>query len=190
MRPYRTPIRRLSGLRSFTRGIPYSPVGTIQDFSSSPRHTRLAELQRDLDTQAGRAPTGLFNGPTISTREGMKPLIPPERLYSFRASEGTRPKASDFAMPKESQSFQQDMRVDPAYDDVPEHVRAAKQSMLMMQSDSYGESIRGVVPPPPPIGEVPDPRPYTQPKVQLDDVWWILMGAIFALFAILVKFGK
>ncbi|EPY33756.1 hypothetical protein STCU_02010 [Strigomonas culicis] len=178
--------------RGYTRGMPYAPQGTIQDFTSSPRHTKLAEMQRDLDVRAGRSPTGLYAGPTITTAEGARPLFPnitKDGSSTFRPSMSKGPTRRDFEMPALGDRFQMDMRVDPAYAELPEHVVAAKQSMLTMQSDAYGESIRGVVPPPPPL-DPEAPKAYTAPRIQLDTTWWVLMWLFASLFVFLAKVGK
>ncbi|EKG01337.1 hypothetical protein TCSYLVIO_007665 [Trypanosoma cruzi] len=144
--------------RSFARGRPYTPLGTVQDFTASPHHVRLAEMQRELDEMSGRSPTHLYEGPTVTTAQGPRPL------------------------------FEADMRDDAANDDMPEHFIAARQRLMTLQSDSYGESIRGVVSPPPP----PDanaPRAYEQPRVQLGNIWWTAMTLIIVSFFLMARFG-
>lgn len=181
--------------RRYTRGIPYSPVGTIQDFTSSPMHTKLAELQADIDKRAGRAPTDLYKGPTITTPKGPRPLLSREQRSATPSASSNRlghglPHASlSDMMPPQSDSFQQDLRQDPSYADVPDHVTAARQRMLVMQSDSYGESIRGAVPPPPPLAD-DAPRAYTAPRIPLDDSWWILMLFFAFVLVLMAKYGK
>ncbi|ESL07664.1 hypothetical protein TRSC58_04643 [Trypanosoma rangeli SC58] len=145
--------------RSFTRGRPYTPVGMVQDFTASPHHVRLAEMQRELDEMSGRPATHLYEGPTITTAHGPRPL------------------------------FEPDMRDDSAHDELPEHYVAARQRLMTLQSDSYGESIRGVVTPPPP----PDahaPRAYQQPRVELGGTWWAAVTIITAVFFLMAKFGR
>lgn len=188
----------------FTRGIPYAPQGSIQDFTSSPRHGRLAELQRDLDKSAGRAPTGLYEGPTITTKDGPRPLFPkggvanprhgltgsgpspplPQMPHMF-----VRPSSRMDMMPPQSDSYQQDLRSDPSQAESPEHVVAARQRIMSMQSDSFGESPRGIVAPPPPLNPYA-PREYRAPRVQLDESWWMLMWGFAFLFVLMAKFGK
>ncbi|PWU86833.1 hypothetical protein C4B63_110g33 [Trypanosoma cruzi] len=145
--------------RSFARGRPYTPLGTVQDFTASPHHIRLAEMQRELDEMSGRSPTHLYEGPTVTTVQGPRPL------------------------------FEADMRDDPANDDIPEHFIAARQRLMTLNSDSYGESIRGVVSPPPP----PDanaPRAYEQPRVQLGNIWLTAMTLIIVSFFLMARFGR
>ncbi|CAG9574114.1 conserved hypothetical protein [Leishmania major strain Friedlin] len=192
-----------TAVRGYTRGIPYTPQGTIQDYTSSPRHVRLAEMQRNIDREARRAPTGLYEGPTITTKDGARPLFPPEKARhpnrgppprgatpptyapQFVAPAATR----EDMMPPQSDSYQRDLRSDPAYADDPEHIVAARQRIMTMQSDSYGEAMRGMVAPPPPLD--PDaPQAYRQPRVQLDDNWWILMWSFAALFVVMAMYGK
>ncbi|KAK7195827.1 hypothetical protein NESM_000513800 [Novymonas esmeraldas] len=193
------------GLRRYTRGVPYTPQGTIQDFTSSPRHGSLAEMQRTIDKDAGRPPTGLYNGPTITTADGPRPLFdaaharhpnrgqappggsrpPPPFLSHFAAPTSSR----EAMMPPQSDSYQRDLRSDPACADEPEHVLAARQRIMTMQSDSFGESMRGVVAPPPPL-DPGAPQAYQQPRVQLDDTWWMLMWSFVALFLIMAVYGK
>nr|CCC91999.1 conserved hypothetical protein [Trypanosoma congolense IL3000] len=145
--------------RFFARGRPYTPLGTVQDFTSSPHHVGLAEMQRELDQRCGRSPTGLYEGPTIMTPQGPRPL------------------------------FQGDMRDDPTNDELPEHYIAAQQRMSVLQSDSYGESIRGVVAPPPPVG-FDIPRAYRPPRVELGVLWWSVMAVIVLTFLLLLKYGQ
>lgn len=182
--------------RCYTRGIPFAPQGTIQDFTSSPRHAKLAEMQRQVDKDAGRAPTGLYEGPTITTEHGAKPLFAPNaaRHPSRGPAPGGRPPyAPQFArtdvLPPQSDTYQQDMRSDPAFESEPEHLVAARQRIMTMQSDSFGENPRGIVAPPPPLD--PDaPREYRQPRVNLPDVWWVLLWSFAALFALMVRYGR
>ncbi|KAG5504684.1 hypothetical protein GH5_05308 [Leishmania sp. Ghana 2012 LV757] len=192
-----------STTRGYTRGIPYTPQGTIQDYTSSPRHGNLAEMQRNIDKGAGRAPTGLYEGPTITTKEGPRPLFsaasarhprcgpapraasPPLYAPQFAASATTR----EDMTPLQSHSYQRDLRSDPAYADDPQHIVAARQRVRIMQSDSYGEAMRGIVaPPPPPDPEAPEA--YRQPRVQLDDSWWMLMWSFVVLFTGMAMYGK
>ncbi|GET88668.1 hypothetical protein, conserved [Leishmania tarentolae] len=192
-----------AAVRGYTRGIPYTPQGTIQDYTSSPRHGRLAEMQRNIDREAGRAPTGLYEGPTITTKDGARPLFSPESArHPNRGPAPCRapppPYAPKFAapaamrediMPPRSDSYQQDFRSDPACADDPEHLVAARQKILTMQSDSYGEAMRGVVAPPPPPD--PDaPQGYRQPRVQLGDSWWMMMWSFVILFLVMAMYGK
>ncbi|KPI83028.1 hypothetical protein ABL78_7956 [Leptomonas seymouri] len=191
--------------RIFTRGIPYAPQGTIQDFTSSPRHGRLAELQRDLDKAAGRAPTGLYEGPTVTTSDGPRPLFSegsvsnPRHGLSGRGSSSSplphmphfavRSASRDQMLPPRSVNYQQDLRRDPSQAETPDHIVAARQRIMTMQSDSFGESPRGIVAPPPPLD--PDaPREYRAPRVNLDDSWWMLMCTFAFLFLLMAKFGK
>jgi hypothetical protein len=191
--------------RSFTRGIPYTPQGTIQDFTSSPRHGQLAELQRNLDKSVGRAPTHLYEGPTVTTKDGARPLFPGGTQRNLRhghsSSGGPSPPlphmphfavpsaAREQMMPPLSDNHQQDPRTDPSQAEMPEHIVAARQRIMAMQSDSFGESPRGLVGPPPPLD--PDaPREYRAPRVNLDDSWWILMWVFAFLFVVMAKFGK
>ncbi|KAH9593443.1 hypothetical protein LSM04_005324 [Trypanosoma melophagium] len=145
--------------RTFARGRPYTPLGTVQDFTASPHHTRLAEMQRELDEMNGRPPSHLYEGPTVTTTQGARPL------------------------------FERDMREDPMNDDLPEHYVAARQRMMTMQSDSYGESIRGVVSPPPPLDMIA-PREYRQQQAELGTLWWNAITIILVLFFLMVKFGR
>ncbi|AYU78897.1 hypothetical protein LdCL_230007500 [Leishmania donovani] len=116
-----------TAVRGYTRGIPYTPQGTIQDYTSSPRHVRLAEMQRNIDREARRAPTGLYEGPTITTKDGARPLFPPEKARhpnrgpaprgappptyapQFVAPAATR----EDMMPPQPDSYQRDLRSDP-----------------------------------------------------------------------------
>ena len=189
--------------RAFTRGIPYAPQGTIQDFTSSPRHGRLAELQRNLDISAGRAPTHLYEGPTVTTKDGPRPLFDDAATHNPRPTAAGAPPSSLphlplFAaqsasrmqmMPPPSDNYQQDLRRDPSQAETPEHIVAARQRIATMQSDSFGESPRGMVAPPPPL-DPNAPREYIAPRVQLDDSWWLLMWAFVFLFVLMAKFGK
>ncbi|RNF00708.1 uncharacterized protein Tco025E_08742 [Trypanosoma conorhini] len=145
--------------RPFARGRPYTPVGTVQDFTASPHHMRLAEMQRELDEMSGRPPTHLYEGPTITTAHGPRPL------------------------------FEPDAREDPSQCELPEHYVAARQRLMTLQSDSYGESIRGVVSPPPPP-DADAPRGYQQPRVELGGTWWTAMTVIAAVFFLMAKFGR
>lgn len=189
--------------RGFTRGIPYAPQGSIQDFTSSPRHGQLPDLQRNLDKSAGRAPTGLYDGPTITTKDGPRPLFPRGGAPARHGLSGSgpspdlphfprfsvRPTSPLSMQPPQQDNYQQDLRSDPAQADTPEHIVAARQRIMTMQSDSFGESPRGIVAPPPPLD--PDaPREYRQPRVPLDDTWWKLMWGFFILFLVMAKFGK
>lgn len=193
----------------FTRGIPYAPVGTIQDFTASPRHVALPELQRQQDLHHGRAPTGLYNGPTITAATGVRPLFArgnaasPQTTATGEAGghvkkgdPARRKPRSSFAeqvMPSASSSmgYQQDIRTDPRYADEPEHIRAARQSILAMQSDSAGEAIRGVVPPPPERDPAYDAQysSYSPPRVQLGDAWWALLASFLLALALMVRYG-
>ncbi|ORC83718.1 uncharacterized protein TM35_000591100 [Trypanosoma theileri] len=150
---------KFAGGRTFARGRPYTPLGTVQDFTSSPHHTRFAEMQRELDEMNGRPPSHLYEGPTVTTAQGARPL------------------------------FERDMREDPMNDDLPEHYVAARQRMMTMQSDSYGESIRGVVSPPPPP-DLNAPREYHQQQAELGAVWWTAITLIVIAFFLMVKFGR
>ncbi|KPA84120.1 putative mitochondrial hypothetical protein [Leptomonas pyrrhocoris] len=191
--------------RSLTRGIPYAPQGTIQDFTSSPRHVQLAKLQHDLDKAAGRPPTGLYDGPTLTTRDGPQPLFAKGTARNPRYGPSVRggpspplPHLPHFSvqsaareqmLPPRSDNYQQDLRRDPSQAGTPEHIVAARQRIMTMQSDSFGESPRGMVAPPPPLD--PDaPREYRAPRVHLDDSWWMLMWAFVILFVLMAKFGK
>ncbi|RHW70946.1 hypothetical protein DPX39_080022300 [Trypanosoma brucei equiperdum] len=149
----------LTWSRSFARGRPYTPLGTVQDFTSSPHHAQLAEKQRELDRMCGRPPSHLYEGPTITTPHGARPL------------------------------FERDMRDDPRNDELPEHYVAAQQRMAVLQSDSYGESIRGVVAPPPPLGEFDAVRAYQTPRVELGTAWWTAMATIVLIFLLMVRYG-
>ncbi|KAG8345051.1 hypothetical protein ERJ75_001056500 [Trypanosoma vivax] len=147
------------GWRAFARGRPYTPLGTVQDFTSSPHHMNLAEKQRELDAMCGRPPTHLYEGPTITTARGARAL------------------------------FEPDMREDTFRDDVPEHLAAARQRMAVLQSDSYGESIRGVVAPPPPP-DLHAPLAFRQPRVELGAMWWTAMTVIVIAFLLMLRFGE
>lgn len=50
------------------RGIPYTLIGTFQDYSYSQRFADLPHLQREKDLSEGRQPTRLYEGPTVVTR--------------------------------------------------------------------------------------------------------------------------
>ncbi|RNE96699.1 hypothetical protein TraAM80_09668, partial [Trypanosoma rangeli] len=59
--------------RSFTRCRAYTPVGTVQDFTTSPHHVRLAEVQRELDEMSGHRVTHFYEGLTITMAHGPRP---------------------------------------------------------------------------------------------------------------------
>lgn len=186
------------------RGRPYLAQGTILDYTASPQHQSLPDLQMTLDQSAGRAPTGLFNGPVVMSEKGIKPLFSgrahEERTQQQRMQRLTRQQPSFYAqemthynaksiVPPLNDGYQPDMRIDSAFDDLSPVERAARQSILDNQSDSYGEAQRMMVPPPP---RIPDdaPRAYVPPKVQLDNFWWPLMWSFVLLFFLLAKLGR
>ncbi|KAG5478614.1 hypothetical protein LSCM1_06017 [Leishmania martiniquensis] len=189
--------------RLYTRGIPFTPQGTIQDFTSSPRHGHLADMQRNIDKRAGRALSGLYEGPTITTKEGPRPLFSAENAR--HPSRGTVPRptspppyAPQFTAfpvtredmtPQPSASYQRDLRSDPAYAEDPEHIVAARQRAMSMQSDSYGDAMRGMVAPPPPLDPAA-PQAYRQPRAQLTVSWWMLMWSFVVLFTVMAMLGK
>lgn len=205
--------------RRHQRGIPYAPRGTIMDFTSSPRHAGLMDLQRDLDVRTGRVTNGVYDGASFVPGEGAQPawttpfaatgaaggreeeerrrsgvegLKPWEKEYlRRRLPQRNRRTAYDSFKPELGDSYQADVRTDPAYAHLPDHVRAAQQSILAHQCDSYGEVLRGVVPPPPPPteGQMATPA-YAPPRVELGVAWYALMGSFALLFYLLAAYGR
>lgn len=204
--------------RCFHGGIPYAPQGTLMDFTSSPRHVGLYELQADLDRRAGREHTGMYAGSTFIPGKGAQPAHPArpmpfytgtyaasdkERSESFdklkpweqeyirqRVPQRERRGAIDTIKPDLGDNYQADVRVDPEFDELPESLRAARQSLLMNQSDSYGEALRGVVPPAPPIDPQTAPRAYQSAQVQLSPLWYLLVSLFAAMFFLMARSGK
>lgn len=225
------PLR--TATRHYGRGIPYTPLGTIQDFTASPRHSGMATAQQQQEIREGRTPSEVYHGPTITTPHGARPLFssevqempdvnpnaavkrmaervrdrqqlegqlyphysvddlkpPPPRPYHATAVDSIVAEAEQLRMPQFSDSYQEDIRVDPRYENMPDSVRAAQQSVIAAQSDSYGPAIRGIVPPPPP----PDPNApssYVIPKVELPSLWYTLLSVFAVFIAVLAAFGK
>ncbi|CCW63733.1 unnamed protein product [Phytomonas sp. EM1] len=177
-----------------TRGIPYSPRGTIQDYTSSPRHLSLAEMQFDFDRRTGRKTNGLYDGTTFVPGVGAQPA---ERFPFYYPQESPRygespppHKALEDLLPELSSGYMADVRTDPTHAELPEHVRAAKQSIMISQSDSCGEVPRGLVPPPPPSCKANVTlRAYQPPRVHLPGFWWALICLFVFMFAIMGKYG-
>lgn len=271
-------------VRTFSRGIPYNPEGTIQDFSCSPRHIGLGKLLQEKDKAIyGRTPRESsystrehamyspfgeemrqedrnekrFNGPLVTTREGTRAMLAEGVGRTFFEGEGawrkgemngsslkheektrgfSSPEMQDFrsgdeeyhfdrpppsvgvtnkedymsrSSPQSMQQFyaevsmsaagdtyRQDCRTDPRYAHLPPHVRSAQQSVLDMQHDSFGESIRGMVPPPPPrpsystLEEEEELRAYRPPRVSVPAGWGVAVGAFLVLFTVMGLYGK
>lgn len=223
------------GIQSFSRGIPYTPEGTIQDFTSSPRHVGIERLFQEKDeAMLGRTRPGAnYNGPIVTTREGSRPLFsssspspltPPPRRQSggpmgthfsedsapspIRSGNGSqnydgtergtdfhhdhRPSMQQFfaaSVASSGDSYRPDCRTDPQYAHLPDHMRSAQQSILDMQHDSYGESIRGMVPPPPPIDPFEAPVAYNPPKVAVPKVWYVVVLGFLGIFSLMGTYG-
>ncbi|CAJ1024917.1 hypothetical protein, conserved [Leishmania lindenbergi] len=160
-------------------------------------------MQSNIDKAAGRPLTGLYDGPIITTKDGARPLFASENVRHPNRGQAPRraptpPHAPQFAAPSatredmiapQSDSYQRDLRSDPTYADDLEHVVAARQRIMTAQSDSYGEAMRGMVAPPPPLDPHAPPA-YRQPRVQLDDSWWMLMWSFVVLFIVLAMYEK
>eukprot|EP00796_Vickermania_ingenoplastis_P006504 gene6504-4686_t len=169
-----------SDVRPYSRGIPYTPVGTIQDFTSSPRHIGIERLFQEKDESMNRGAGGNYAGPIITTPQGARPLLgarqppPPQgMMHQFYAE--TAAMSGD--------SYRQDCRTDPQYAHLPDHVRSAQQSILDMQHDSFGESIRGMVPPPPRVSPDEAPQAYTAPQAAVPKGWYTVVAGFLVVFA-------
>lgn len=192
-----------------TRGIPYSPPGTEQDFSCSPRHAGLYELQRELDMRTGRTDSGgIYEGASFIPGVGAQPATrfpfpnAPSPKYRVQAPSafggptrsaflaGERPPGAALAdlMPELGSGYQADLRSDPSSTDS-NVMAAAKQRILASQHDSYGEVPRGIVPPPPPLDARRAPQSYIQPRVQITDAWMGLVASFAVVFVLLSKYG-
>ncbi|CCW68251.1 unnamed protein product [Phytomonas sp. Hart1] len=176
-----------------TRGIPYSPSGTIQDYTSSPRHLSLAEMQYNFDRHLGRKTNGLYDGSTFVPGVGAHPV---DRFPFYYPSPNAQQnkaapphKALEDLLPELGSGYTADLRTDQAFADLPEHIRAAKQSILMAQSDSSGQVPRGLIPPPPPPDHKAIPKAYQAPRVHLSGLWWLLMCLFICIFSILGRYG-
>lgn len=188
-------------MRHYSRGIPYTPVGTIQDFTSSPRHMGIGKLLREKDEAMNRSGDGDYAGPIITTPQGSRPMFGPRGgSYDMGpSSHFSRPPPSSFdphSLPlygqtsaMSSETYRQDCRFDPRYDHLPDHVRAAQQSVVDMQHDSYGESIRGMVPPPPPVSEMDAPTPYRPPRPAIPPYWYTIVVTFLAVFVLMGRYG-
>jgi len=129
--------------------------------------------------------------PSQLSQRNNRPM--PEDVPHFRfATPSTRTRA-DFGdlSPGGGDQYEKDIRTSHEYDEVPEHVTAAKQRINAMQFDSYGPSPRGIVPPPPPLpNDWEDPKPYYAPRVNLDSRWWPMVGSFAVIFALMAHYGK
>lgn len=234
----------------FSRGIPYTPEGTIQDFTSSPRHVGIERLFQEKDEAilGRKRPGANYTGPVVTTRDGSRPLFPSSQGSAFSEAEPpmarwspTPPRDNggdveratrndDFPLPpphrhsdhhhhhghrhpqqmspppspsssamqqffsasvaSSGDSYRPDCRTDPQYAHLPDHMRSAQQSILDMQHDSYGESIRGMVPPPPPVDPFEAPTAYTPPRVTVPTVWYVVVIGFLSIFALMGTYGR
>lgn len=274
-------------VRAFSRGIPYNPEGTIQDFTCSPRHVGLEKLLQEKDEALYGRPLGrnekfssnkysgdagcdgadprdsffnenAFSGPLLTTRNGTRSMLAggraetssirkgnlrrggtdntsmkeerkggadfsfSEAQYSdasdkeFRSGGGVYPSTrvdKEYSVPLDSPHFmqqfyaeasmssagdtyRQDCRTDPRFAHLPPHVRSAQQSILDMQHDSFGESIRGMVPPPPQRPaystweEEVEFRAFRPPKVLIPAGWGLVVGGFLAAFSLMGLYGN
>lgn len=187
--------------RSFSRGIPYTHEGTIQDFTGSPKHVGFAKKWEETD-RAARGGASLhsardYSGPMMTTRDGLRPVFASGAAKgSFHSTSmdcsGPPPgynSMQDFyaeTVSMSGDSYRPDCRIDPRFAHLPPHVRSAQQSILAM----HEESIRGMVPPPPPVNPDEAPEGYTPPRVALPAYWGTLVSGFIAVFALMGIYGR
>lgn len=275
--------------RAFSRGIPYNPEGTIQDFTCSPRHIGIGKLIQEKDEELygklrqhpqqnnsayttrgsafgeGHLQNYLketpFESPLVTTREGTRAMLAAgrggrsstvderqnnRRMKSITTNSDTesgdtsffcsdlprsRPNAhqshstglaphsvkrigeennslaatsplsmkefyAEASMSSSGNTYQKDCRTDPRYAHLPPHVRSAQQSILDMQHDSFGENIRGMVPPPPQLPQYcsaqhnEELRAYTPPRISIPPGWGVAVGAFITAFTFMALYGK
>lgn len=275
--------------RAFSRGIPYNPEGTIQDFTCSPRHIGMGKLIQKKDEElygkqrrhphqnssaysTGETACGEgypqdslnetpFDSPLVTTREGTRAVLAAGRVgwsstmderqnnrkkkriatngetkwsnNSFLCSDQPRSHTNasqnhsngltphsvkrvreenyplttssplsmqtffaEASMSSSGDAYQKDCRTDPRYAHLPPHVRSAQQSILDMQHDSFGENIRGMVPPPPQLPQYSraqdsiELRAYTPPKIVIPAGWGVAVGAFLTAFTFMALYGN
>jgi len=173
-----------------TRGIPYRPKGEPMEMPGSPRHFAMQQVLSKEKLQRETAEAVL--------RQQGRPQGGPQ--YTPHAAEGRpltmgAPVVPDFESVMNGlgssggEGYKQDVRANPAYENVPEHVLAARERMSSMEVDSFGPASRRMVRPPPPILD-DAPRAYFAPRVELPAWWWGLMAFFMATFYVLSRYGN
>lgn len=173
-------------LRSFGgRAVPWVSQGTMLDFTSSPRHASLNDMQRDLDMAAGRPITErvpVAKGPVIMSADGtLKPYTEtlPGGAQRHYTAEGQRPR-SVFDMDDS----------DPTPHEELTHEQEIRKRLYTDRIDSFGPRPRKPVRPPPPIDPMTAPRPYTPPAPQITPLWFGIMGATAVTITLMVRYGR
>lgn len=180
-------------VRRYGRGIPYAPEGTIQDFSCSPRHIGMEKLlkekERALRRGGGNVDDIDFTRPLMTTSSGTRPMGYDTQQQQPFSGSSMRHIFSE-AVATAGDQYQQDRRMDPQFSHLPGHIRSAQQSVIDMQSDCYGESIRGMVPPPPPVDPDAAPQAYTPPRVDVTAAWYVAISGFICVFCLMSRYGR
>mmetsp|Transcript_54155 Transcript_54155/g.62279 ORF Transcript_54155/g.62279 Transcript_54155/m.62279 type:complete len:197 (+) Transcript_54155:26-616(+) len=170
------------------RAVPWVPQGTMMDFTSSPRHAALNDLQRDLDLAAGRPVTErvpVAQGPVIMSADGtLKPYTETlpggsKRHYQHPAAAGQRPR-SVFDMDESDMTPHEELT----------HEQEIRKRLYANRVDSYGPQPRKPVRPPPPVDPMMMPEAYHAPTPQITPLWFGIMGVTVVSIYCMAKYGR